>query len=54
MFNQRAALVLIFKKKKKVDSLSNFWLCWVCLDFPPVAVHGLLFAVDSLVAEHGL
>ena len=26
-----------------------FWLCWVF-----VAVHGLLIAVASLVAEHGL
>ena len=34
-----------------------FWLCWVFVaphGLPLVAVHGLLIAVASIVAEHGL
>ena len=35
----------------------DFWLCWVFVaarGLSLVAVHGLLIAVASLVAEHGL
>ena len=44
-------------KKKKKNFLQSiyFWLCWVSvavLGLSLIAVHGLLTAVVSLVAEH--
>ena len=48
---------------KKINLFIYFWLCWVfvaafssCSEqgLPFIAVHGLLTAVASLVAEHGL
>ena len=49
--------VLFTLKKKNFLQSIYFWLCWVfaaVLGFPLVAVHGLLTAVVSLVAEHRL
>ena len=43
--------------KKDFNSFVCLWLCWVSVAlwaFAPAAVPGLLIAVASLVAEHGL